>query len=486
MNSWRKRAAAAAMILGCSLLFCGDLRAQVTPFSGMPGGGEPSPLGGLPQAPVPPGGPTPPAGPGGPAGAPGGPPPLTMTAGPNAWSGETTNPQNWWYISAGSVALSRQHLPHAGVAAVSIPVASDTLSVASGTFQVPVTFQEGNGQLVTTTVPVPVTYAAPTFTSESGVPFLSGAPTIGNYHDLSDPLAWGPSFALGIRADDGSAVEFSGYYLPQISSRQIIDSPRFVPSTNDIVILAFGPVPNPGGSVINIGSIPDAVAAQLPGTQVGRLNLPFTNAPAGFEGNNGLWLEADRVTLTFKSALGNGEANYYFASDNMFRPFIGFRYMDIQESLSLLTEDDPFTNPNPMTNATYTVRTFNRIATGQLGLEWNLPLVRWLSFSGTVKGAWGADFLTSQVSLTRGDGYVGFDTHRTTTSFSHIYEAGLFLDFNFLERARIHAGYTALFVARYSAAIDQFDYNLAQTSGHARDDGNAFYHGPVIEFQFLF
>jgi hypothetical protein len=377
-------------------------------------------------------------------------------------------------------------MPSQFVSRLSIPVATGTATQTS-TVQLPVTFQEGNGQIATGTVPVSVTYNAPVYNTEKGFPFLSGAPTFGDFHDATQTYAWGASAAVGLIADDGSSVEFSGYYLPQHSSGFVLDSPHFTPPSSDITNIKInGSIPSPGGAIISTGSLADAIAQQLPGVAAGRLNLLFINAPAGFEGNHGLWTEADRVTVDLKTTLGNAEANYRLGTGNILRPMIGFRYLDQDEEFSIRTEDDVFTNPNPLTTATYTVHTHNRIAAGQLGLEIDSPILRCVQISGIFKGAWGPNILTTNVSLVRGDGLVGFDTHRNLTTFGQIYEAGVYLDFYFLERARLHAGYSALWIPTMARSFDQVDYDLSHTNGNPNYHRGEFYHGPIIELQFLF
>jgi hypothetical protein len=496
----------AAMVVGLALGFSGTLRAQYPmpggygPFPGGPGPQDPTPLGAGVGAPMPPPGgvPTPadhggtgfPAGSGGPI-APGGPPtefkpPELSSTGPNAWQGDTWNRQSAWYVSGGALALHPTSQPSALISTLSVPLSSGVNGTFTTVINVPITFVAGNGQVTNATVPVPVTYTAPIFNTETGNPFLSGAPQFGNYSDLHSDFMWGGKAALGFVGPDNSSVEFSGFYIPKTGPSEVIRSPQFVVPTNLINVLAVGTIPSPGGAILSVGNIPQAVAAQLPGVNVGRLNLPFTNAPTGFGGDHGLWTEADRVTVSNQSALANAEANYRLPVDGIFQPLVGIRYLDQSEWFANFTEDDAFTNPQATTNATYAVHTHNRFITGQLGMEVNLPATRFLQFNAYAKGAWGANIMNSDVSLVRGDGLVGFDGHRNTTYFGQIYEVGAFLDFYFLQRGRIHAGYQGIWLPRITHAFDQLDYNLAHTTGTGDDKGHEFYHGPVFELQFLF
>jgi hypothetical protein len=250
-----------------------------------------------------------------------------------------------------------------------------------------------------------------------------------------------------------------------------------------------GFVPNPGGTILSVGPVPQAVAQQLPPVTAGRLNVPFFNAPPGFEGNHGLWREADRVQVDFRTSLGSVEAVWrsWLLPGSGLQMLLGPRYLDQQERLTIFTQDDLFTaGPRPDLEASYRVRTHNHILAAQLGGEWDYRLTPWLGLSAAARGAWGANFLDADVSLVRGDGLVGLAGHRSRTTFGHLYEAGLFADIYLWERFRLHAGYNLLWLPRLTRAMDQLDYNLAHPSGHADDGGSAFYHGPVMEVLLAF
>src|SRR5262249_31498365 len=145
--------------------------------------------------------------------------------------------------------------------------------------------------------------------------------------------------------------------------------------------------------------------------------------------------------------------------------------------------------PDPFRVATYSLRTHNRIVGGQLGFDWENPVPychRWLAFGWYTKGAWGVNFLDVDVTLTRGDGFEGPPGHRSTTQFAHLYETAMFLDLFFTDRCRLRMGYTALWAVQVAEGIGQFSFDLAQRVGNPNDNGSIFYHGPMVEFHFLF
>lgn len=263
-------------------------------------------------------------------------------------------------------------------------------------------------------------------------------------------FAWGPRATIGLLFD-GCALEATGYYLPQTSSSTTTTNP-------------------------------------------GSLDTFFTNPPVGFEGNNGLWTQADRITTTLRTTLGNAEVNYRWwcpaltGCDLLF----GIRYFDQQERLSIGTDDDgvalPGANgrPDPLRQATYSILAHNRIVGPQLGMEWQYNCLKCLSCGFYAKGAWGVNFVDVDISLTRGDGLVGFDGGRNNTIYSSLYDLGGFIELQVLERLRIRSGYNALWLIHVPVANQQLDFNLQRTTGARKDNGSVFYQGPLFELQFLF
>jgi hypothetical protein len=198
------------------------------------------------------------------------------------------------------------------------------------------------------------------------------------------------------------------------------------------------------------------------------LDVNFFNAPPGFEGNNGLWLQADRVGMTFGSSLWSNELNYRSWNVGITGlDFIaGVRYVEQRENLDIITDDDGLTfplsngNPDPELVASYLVRTRNHLVMGQLGCEYTLPLCCWLTFGTTWKGAWGANIAQTENELIRGDGLVGFDSNQSSTHFAQMYDIGGYFELNLLERLRLKTGINAYWLTGLATAVDQVDFNL--------------------------
>jgi hypothetical protein len=226
----------------------------------------------------------------------------------------------------------------------------------------------------------------------------------------------------------------------------------------------------------------------------GNIDVFFFNPPLGFEGDNGLWLQADRVITTFQSYLINGELNYRCWNGGIHGlEFIaGVRYLDQREKLSVFTSDDDLTleaaglNPDPRRNATYAVAAHNHILAPQIGVEYTFPLRCWLWFGFDGKAGVGPNWANTTITLDRGDGFNGINDHRNHVGVSEVFELGAHLDFHILERLRVRAGYQAFWLAGVATSQDQIDFNLASPGGRQNYNGSMFYHGPMVELQFLF
>jgi hypothetical protein len=281
---------------------------------------------------------------------------------------------------------------------------------------------------------------------DTGTVGITRAPRLLDFNDVR------PDFAYGVRATAGyregnCAFELSGFYVPQREFFRVVAAP-------------------------------------------GSLDLPFGafNAPLGFQGDNGLWLQSDLVRLSVETTMASGEGNFRFGPGPGFEWILGVRYLDLAERLTVFTDDDGIlAQPaNPALMASYSVRAHNRILGGQFGFEFAHPLVSRVALSGSVKGAWGVNFLDVNHLLQRGDGFVGFNNERRETLFSHLYEAGLFADVLLTDQLRIRGGYQVLWLVNVPETRSQVDFNLANPMGHRDNAGSIFYHGPMFELQFAF
>jgi hypothetical protein len=226
----------------------------------------------------------------------------------------------------------------------------------------------------------------------------------------------------------------------------------------------------------------------------GRIDLPFRNPPLGFEGDNGLWLQADRARITLHEEMGNAEFNYRYCNQAIMQAelIFGIRYTDMRERVTIFTGDDDLTirdinnRPDPTREANYDVFAHNHFAGPQLGFEYHLPLLKCVQFSWMAKAALGVDYCDLHTLLFRGDGFVGRVQDRWHTDFAEEYEMGFFLDVWLCERGRVRAGYTTFWMVDIVEAAQQVNYDLAHQAAQPIREGSVFYHGPLVELEFMF
>src|SRR5262249_51177211 len=128
----------------------------------------------------------------------------------------------------------------------------------------------------------------------------------------------------------------------------------------------------------------------------------------------------------------------------------------------------------------------NHIAALQLGFESRRDVTSQVGVTFMAKGAWGANFAEVEHTLVRGDGFQGPRTNRSRAAFAHAYELGLFADFAVTEQFRIKAGYQPLWLVDIPEASSQIPFNLQDIGRPFNTHGSAFFHGPMLEVQFLF
>jgi hypothetical protein len=411
----------------------------------------------------------------------------------NAFEQGPGRPPEQVYFGLGARGLQRQAL-HSGPVSVLDPGTTATRNINT---TVPVTGQDGTlptdtvkeQNSHTAAIPAVVTGTVTDFDHSGNLP-PANAPPFGNFNQVNPSMAWGLQGTLGYRYGD-FAIEATGFYMFNHQTTALISSGT-LPAANPItgitnialdqaaVTNAFDPDRDKDATVTAVGS-PFTTTQGGPANR-DRLDLPFFNEPAGFRGN---FLQANQVFLTLQSTVGSAEVNYLFGEPGMgLHGLLGIRYLDIKEQFSELVEDDVNASPDRVSN--YQVQTHNRILGAQLGVEGNYPVASWLGVGGFAKTALGANFLDSDVSLTRGDGLIGFQGHRTHQVFGNVWELSFFLDFYLAERARLHAGYNLLWALNVAEAQQQLSYDLSQTLGSQNNHGTVFYHGPVLELQIVF
>jgi hypothetical protein len=279
-------------------------------------------------------------------------------------------------------------------------------------------------------------------------------PRIADTGDVDHSYRWNGVFTLGYLYAN-HAIEFNGFYSPE--------------GKNTIALGARGALAVPFGS-------------------------PDGSFPIGFEGNNGLWRQADRVVMTFENSIGSAELIYrnWNPAVNGVDFIAGVRYLNLRERLGLLTEDDAFTtNEFGQYDVTRSAEYKSSIQTNfyglTLGAETSAPLWQkrvWIT--GIAKGAWGVNQIQRTLELNRLDGLNAFTDRRTRVQFGQLYDTTLSLDFHLLEKARLRVGYQALWLLGTTTPGAQFELDFNQQGVRGFGSRDVFYHGPTLEFQMLF
>jgi hypothetical protein len=343
---------------------------------------------------------------------------------PGAFGDYHYAPEYGLYVHFGTIALQRQKLGHGPVAVID-PNAN------------------------------PNPFLAPNL--DTGIPPFPprSAKLALDFDDLQPHYDFGVKGSVGLVCDN-SAIEFTGYYVPQNTS-------------------------------------------SVERRSRGQLDTLFNTFPVvpglGFEGDNGIGLQDDRVRIALQTAIGNAEVNYRWWNKALTGAelILGVRYVDLHERLSVLLDDDGQTvidtvtgMPDPLRIATYSVRAHSHIVAPQVGFEYQYCCNDCLVLGCVAKAAFGVDFYEQDVTLVRGDGLVGLTGHQNNTQFSHLYELGGFIDWYFCERMRVRMGYQALWLVNVLAVVDSVDFNLGNPNGRLKEDGSIFFHGPMVELQFFF
>jgi hypothetical protein len=286
-------------------------------------------------------------------------------------------------------------------------------------------------------------------TDGDGDSTLGFNPVVFDLNGLSPRLNQGLQFALGLQeADNGVMWEIGGFYISNSQRRSTFLLP-------------------------------------------GRLDSPYINPPIGFEGNLGLWTNADFMQVTFNNSVWSGEANARFFGVCWkgldINYLVGLRYIKLYERMSHFTIDDDiqFGIDDPFTRATLNWKGENDMFGAQVGFSLIQRFSNFLSVSYDQKVAFLANASQASQSLVRGDGFVGYDVSHTSWRFGQAYEGGLYLDVaggNF----RVRAGWDLKIYTGVSAADRQFTYDLQAGPNMHRTSGTILYHGPSASVEFVF
>jgi hypothetical protein len=226
-------------------------------------------------------------------------------------------------------------------------------------------------------------------------------------------------------------------------------------------------------------------------TAPGRLDSPYFNIPVGFQGDDGLWTNADYMQLIFVNSIYSGEINARFFGTCWksldINWLIGLRYVKLYERFSHYTIDDDIQHmvDDPTSRATLTWKAENDLFGLQVGFSATQRISEAWSISWDQKFMFLANGAQTAESLVRDDGFVGYDVAHTTWRYSQGFDGGLYLDFgggNF----RIRAGWDLKVFLGVAQADKQFTYDLQAAPTIHRSSGTTVYQGPSASLEFVF
>ncbi len=281
---------------------------------------------------------------------------------------------------------------------------------------------------------------------DSGITPPPGAPTALVFGDTPSDYHWGVEATLGFQFG-ANAIELTGFYIGQQT-----DSRTF--------------------------------------TAIGQYDLPFSafRPPLGFEGDNFLWLQADRVGLSLETRLASLELNYRRQCQPWLELIFGARYVYQSERLGIFTDDGVLESPPPIPalQATYEVNTINRIYGGQFGFEIQHFLLPGFALSFSDKNMIGYNHFSVDNRLFRGDGLTRPEGSFRGNEISGLVELDLMATWWLNEHMRLRFGYQALWLLHLPQAQQQVNFDPTTPLSEVNDKGSIFYQGPRLEFQLAF
>lgn len=328
------------------------------------------------------------------------------------------------------------------------------------------------------------------FQFESFPPECATYAAVGGQAMLRQPLAGIPLIFQAAAGGDNGNVPPG--FLTELAKLNAVD-PRYVGGVRATLGFMLG-----SGAIELTGFYQADQEENRDFLTTGGLLVPFTGPfPIGFEGNNGIFNQADLVRLSFAYAIGSAEVNYRRWNSAILGTdlIVGLRYFYNQERVAIFADDDffvrnQFNQSDRRRQATYTTMARTNHLGVQFGGEWSAPVPcsdkNWLWLSLMAKSSLGINFIERSYRLERGDQLVGFNIHRNTTMVGSVNEVAGFVDLHLLERLRLRAGYQYIIGLGFSTAGSQITFDFTKQGQRGADNNSIYWHGPVAELQFLF
>ena len=268
-----------------------------------------------------------------------------------------------------------------------------------------------------------------------------------NLKDVGIPWNNGFQLAFGVQHDD-VIYEFAGWYVPNRGASRYLDG-------------ASG------------------------------LSSFFVRPPLGFEGNVGMWQQADTMRFDFRQNSASGALNAKLVGpcdceEFKYSLLVGLRYVDLWERFNYTVDDDALTFGSlPQTIATLQYQTSNRLIGPQVGFDVNYAVNSWFGIEAMGRLGLMANLMTMRETLTRGDGFQGFDSSIQRCEFSQLYETGVHL-YVYAGNMRLKGGYDFKWFVGTAKTDNLINFDLEHQPTTISTTGTLFFHGPSVSFEIFF
>ena len=121
-----------------------------------------------------------------------------------------------------------------------------------------------------------------------------------------------------------------------------------------------------------------------------------------------------------------------------------------------------------------------------MGADAAYDVCGWLLAGASVRTAIGYNFVEAKEVLRRGDGVIGSRVRREDEQFSYLFQGDAHVDVFATDHIVLRAGWQVMWIMHFQEAVDQVDFDLSPDFLTKKYNGQAFYHGPLVELQIIF
>jgi hypothetical protein len=190
---------------------------------------------------------------------------------------------------------------------------------------------------------------------------------------------------------------------------------------------------------------------------------------------------ASTFTSAYASRLRNVEVNGRYERTDWLDYIVGFRYLDLGESLDIT--QSAIGGLPPGSTASYAIASHNHLAGFQIGLDAHFWDCRRFSLDGTLKaGIFGNDATNSALATVPGAGLASAASKSGVAGLTELDFTGTY---HINDCWAVRGGYQLLWVEGAALATNQLAVSNPLTGTAAVDtNATAFYHGAFVGLEF--